>query len=178
MRRFCAVLAVLALFCAGCGVRGEEAVQAPEPVQAAETPAASEEAKGLTAEEEAENGTAAEEESTGLEEEMKLWIEETEVPVTWEDNASVEALKSLCPLTVAMSMYGGVEQVGPIGKKIVRDDRQTTTNYGDIVLYSGNQIVLFYGSNSWAYTRLGHMELSQEELEKLLGNGDVTVTLQ
>jgi hypothetical protein len=75
-------------------------------------------------------------------------------------------------------MYGGFEQVGPIGQSIVRDDKQTTTNYGDIVLYSGNQIVVFYGSNSWAYTKLGHIDLSQQEMSDLLSGGDVSITLQ
>ncbi len=115
--------------------------------------------------------------SSGEEIEMVLSIGGTTVPVTWEDNASVEALKALCPLTIQMSMYGGFEQVGSIGKSIVRSDRQTDTNYGDIVLYSGNQIVIFYGSNSWAYTRLGHVNLSQQEMQNLLGNGDVSITL-
>ncbi|WP_408069335.1 cyclophilin-like fold protein [Butyrivibrio sp. JL13D10] len=109
---------------------------------------------------------------------MKLKIDSIEVPVTWEDNDSVDALKNLSPLTVEMSMYGGFEQVGSIGKSIVKDDKQTTTDYGDIVLYSGNQIVIFYGSNSWAYTRLGHIDMSQEELTELLGSKDVTVTLE
>lgn len=110
-------------------------------------------------------------------EQMRLIIGETEVPVTWETNASVEALKELLPLTIQMSMYGGFEQVGPIGQHIARDDRQTMTNYGDIVLYSGNQIVVFYGSNAWAYTRLGHIDLSREEMTNLLSHGDVTITL-
>ena len=61
------------------------------------------------------------------------------------------------PLTIQMSMYGGFEQVGSIGSSLPRNDVQTTTGAGDIVLYSGNQIVVFYGSNSWAYTRLGHI---------------------
>ena len=68
-----------------------------------------------------------------------------------------------------MSMYGGFEQVGSIGSSIARNDKQTTTDYGDIVLYSGNQIVVFYGSNSWAYTRLGHIDMTKEELTELLG---------
>ncbi len=46
---------------------------------------------------------------------------------------------------------------------------------GLIVLYSGNQIVVFYGSNSWAYTRLGHIDMTQEELTELLGNGDAEI---
>ena len=109
---------------------------------------------------------------------MRLFIGETEVPVTWEENASVEALRALCPVTVQMSMYGGFEQVGPLGRSIVREDVQTVTASGDIVLYSGNQIVIFYGANSWAYTRLGHVDLPQQEMERLLANGDVTVTLK
>lgn len=109
---------------------------------------------------------------------MKLLIGETEVPVIWETNDSVEALKELLPLTIQMEMYGGFEQVGPIGQSITRDDRQTTTDYGDIVLYSGDRIVVFYGSNSWAYTRLGHIDLSREEMMDLLGNGDVMITLR
>ena len=119
-----------------------------------------------------------EEASTEMTNTMRLLIGETEVPVTWEDNASVAALRDLRPLTIQLSMYGGFEQVGPIGQSIVRDDKQTTTNYGDIVLYSGNQIVVFYGSNSWAYTKLGHIDLSQQEMSDLLSGGDVSITLQ
>ena len=77
-----------------------------------------------------------------------------------------------------MSMYGGFEQVGPIGQEIVSDDVQTTTEAGDIVLYSGDQIVIFYGSNSWAYTRLGHADLPRKEMEDLLGNDDVILMIQ
>ena len=113
----------------------------------------------------------------GKEQTMTMRIGETEVPVTWEDNASVAALRELLPLTIQMSMYGGFEQVGPIGQSIERNDTQITTNYGDIVLYSGNQIVIFYGSNSWAYTRLGHVDLSRQEMTELLSKGNVTVTI-
>ena len=75
-------------------------------------------------------------------------------------------------------MYGGFEQVGPLGQKIPGEDEQTVTDSGDIVLRSGNQIVVFYGSNAWAYTRLGHItDKSAADLEELLGNGDVTLTL-
>lgn len=108
---------------------------------------------------------------------MKMTIEKTEVPVIWEDNESVDALRKLLPLTINMSMYGGFEQVGAIGKQLPRNDKKTTTSAGDIVLYAGDQLVVFYGSNSWAYTRLGHIDLSEREMTKLLGNGDVTITI-
>ena len=108
---------------------------------------------------------------------MMLQIGDTEVPVTWEDNPSVDALKELLPLTVDMSMYGGFEQVGPLGQEITSNDEQTKTEPGDIVLYSGDQIVIFYGNNSWAYTRLGHINLTQEEMAQLLAHGNVTVKI-
>ncbi len=108
---------------------------------------------------------------------MTLMIGENEVPVTWEDNPSVDALKEFLPLTVEMSMYGGFEQVGSIGQAIVSNDEQIKTEPGDIVLYSDDQIVIFYGKNSWAYTRLGHVDLSQKEMEDLLAHGDVTITI-
>ncbi len=112
------------------------------------------------------------------EEAMKLTIGGEAVPVTWEENESVEALKALAPLEIELSMYGGFEQVGPIGQSLPRNDAQTTTAAGDIVLYSGNQIVVFYGSNSWAYTRLGHVDLSAADMARLLGSGDVTIAIQ
>ena len=111
---------------------------------------------------------------------MMLRIDNTEISVRWEDNESVEALKDLireAPLTINMSMYGGFEQVGSLGTSLPRNDVQTTTEAGDIVLYSGNQIVVFYGSNSWAYTKLCNVELSATEMSDLLSHGDVTITL-
>lgn len=110
---------------------------------------------------------------------MIMTIGDTKVDVSWEDNDSVRELKELAEknLLIQMSMYGGFEQVGSIGQSVTRNDKQTTTEAGDIVLYSGNQLVVFYGSNSWSYTRLGKINLSDEELENLLGNGDVTITL-
>ena len=111
---------------------------------------------------------------------LKLKINGREVPVTWESNESVAALSQLSSegLSVNMSMYGGFEQVGSLGSSLPRNDRQITTSYGDIVLYQGNQIVIFYGSNSWSYTRLGHINLSQSEMTQLLSDGDVDISLK
>ena len=110
--------------------------------------------------------------------EMILRIDGTEVPVTWEENESVQALRALAPLTIHMSMYGGFEQVGSIGSSLPRSDRQTTTAPGDLVLYGGDQLVVFYGTNQWAYTRLGHVDLTKAELTALLSAHDVTITLE
>ena len=112
---------------------------------------------------------------------MIMTIGDTKVNVDWEDNRAVEALRNMAKdgdVTIKMTMYGGFEQVGSIGQSLPRDDKQTTTSSGDIVLYSGNQIVVFYGSNSWSYTRLGHISDKDEaEMTELLSNGDVTITL-
>ena len=112
---------------------------------------------------------------------MQMKINDTPVTVTWEENESVDALKELAQngLTIRMPMYGGFEQVGPVGQRLPRQDVQTSTSSGDIVLYSGNQLVVFYGSNSWAYTRLGHIDdKTPDEMRELLGNGDVIITLE
>jgi hypothetical protein len=111
---------------------------------------------------------------------MQMKINDTPVTVAWENNESVSALAELAAngLTVQMSMYGGFEQVGSIGQRLPSSDKQTTTSSGDIVLYSGSQLVVFYGSNSWAYTRLGRItDKTSQEMRDLLGNGDVTITL-
>ena len=110
-----------------------------------------------------------------------LEINGQKIAVEWQDNQSVEALKDLVketPLTISMSIYGGFEQVGSIGKSLPRNDVRITTDPGDIVLYSGNQIVVFYGSNTWSYTKLGRIEnISQQQLQQLLGAGDVSLKL-
>ena len=192
MKAINTALAILILMLTGCASQGtpasevqaatthvESAVEAGETVKASEADTASEEttATGETVTASEENKTA-DEENNDMEDSMRLLIGEKEVPVTWEENASVEALKELSPITIQMSMYGGFEQVGSIGQSIVRNDKQTKTSYGDIVLYSGDQIVIFYGSNSWSYTRLGHIDLTQQEMKDLLGGGDVSITLQ
>jgi len=113
---------------------------------------------------------------------MILLIGDTPVQVAWEDNRTVEALRAMvasAPLNVSMSMYGGFEQVGSIGQSLPKDDRKITTEAGDIVLYSGNKIVVFYGSNTWEYTKLGHIsDKTAQELAELLGNEDVSITIR
>ena len=110
---------------------------------------------------------------------LTMKIDGKKVAVDWEKNESVAALTELVkdkPLTVQTSMYGGFEQVGSLGTSLPRNDAQTTTQAGDIVLYSGNQIVVFYGTNSWAYTRLGHItDKTAAQMKDLLGNGNVTI---
>ena len=92
-----------------------------------------------------------------------LTIDGTAVDIQWEDNAAVAELYALAQknITVNTSAYGGFEQVGSLPQSFSRSDVQMTTQPGDIVLYSGNQLVIFFGSNSWSYTRLGHIEVTE-----------------
>ena len=97
---------------------------------------------------------------------------------TLEDNKAADTLVEMMqedPVTVQMSDYGGFEKVGDLGTELPTSNRQTTTQAGDIVLYQGNQIVIFYGSNSWSYTRLGRID-DLTGWETALGDGDATVT--
>ena len=112
---------------------------------------------------------------------ITMMINDEKVEVTWENNESVKVLAELAsesPLVIDTSMYGGFEQVGSIGTTLPNSDVNITTKPGDIVLYSGSNMVVFYGSNSWSYTRLGQIEnLSESELEELLGSNNVKITL-
>ena len=109
---------------------------------------------------------------------MKVQVGDMIFSATLEENVAVSALVDMMresPVVLQMSDYSGFEKVGPLGTSLPADNNQTTTHAGDIVLYNGNQIVIFYGSNSWSYTRLGHID-DLTGWEEALGNGDVTVT--
>ena len=112
---------------------------------------------------------------------MKLKINGESVNVKWEDNDSVRALAELAekgPVTIDTSLYGGFEQVGGLGTDLPNNDVDTTTEPGDIVLYSGSNIVVFFGTNTWAYTRLGHIEdKSRDELRDMLGSNNTVLTI-
>ena len=94
--------------------------------------------------------------------------------VTLNDNEAAREFAGMLPLTLEMSDYSGFEKVGSLGTSLPTDNSQTTTQSGDIVLYNGNQIVIFYGSNSWSYTRLGKVD-NLSRWKDALGSGDVTV---
>lgn len=93
-----------------------------------------------------------------------------------EDNEAVRELVEMLqagPVTINMSDYSGFEKVGPLGKSLTTSNSQTTTAAGDIVLYNGNNIVMFYGSNSWSYTRVGKID-DLTDWTAALGSGDIT----
>ena len=110
---------------------------------------------------------------------MQVDVNGTLFTATLEDNTAVQALVEMLeggPVTIQMGEYGGFEKVGDLGASLPTSNRQVTTQSGDIVLYQGSQIVMFYGSNSWSYTRLGSID-DLTGWEAALGKGDAVVTL-
>lgn len=111
---------------------------------------------------------------------MKITVGNTVFTATLADNSSADALKELLsdsPLTIDMRDFGNFEKVGSIGADLPRNDEQITTSAGDIILYQGNSLVIYYDENSWNFTRIGRIDkVTQAELKEALGDGNVTVT--
>lgn len=118
------------------------------------------------------------EEAAGEETFLKITVGEYEFLANWEDNSSAQAFRELLeqgPLTVEMSDYGGFEKVGLLGSTLERNDVQITTEPGDVILYQGNQITIYYGTNTWSFTKLAKIQ-DPSDLQQKLGQGTVEVT--
>lgn len=124
--------------------------------------------------------TAAEPDENKEENIMKITAGDTVFTTKLADNSSAKALKELLadgPLTIEMSDYASMEKVGSIGTELPRNDEQISTDAGDIILYQGNSIVIYYGTNSWNFTRIGKINgVTKQELLDAFGDSDVTVT--
>ena len=102
---------------------------------------------------------------------------------TMVDNTATQELVARlqqAPVSVTLNSSGGFEIWGALGFSLSTSNEQVNAQPGDIVLYNGSNICLFYGSNSWSYTRLGKIEgLSESELRTFLkaGESDIRVTL-
>ena len=111
---------------------------------------------------------------------FKIIVGEKELVVKIENNKTTsELIKKLEEgnITIEAKEYGGFEKVGELGFKLPRADKYTVTSTGDVVLYNGDEIVLFYGTNTWNYTKIGKIDISEEELRSILGDGDITYTI-
>ena len=112
---------------------------------------------------------------------MYLKVDNKILVASLENNTSVDALIEKLKqndITINMSDYGNFEKVGPLGFNLPRNDKQITTEPGDIILYQGNSITIYYDTNNWTFTKLGKIEnINQKELKEILGNGNVTITL-
>lgn len=109
-----------------------------------------------------------------------IHVHEAVLAVKAENNSSSEALLQLLKagdITISMHDYGNFEKVGPLGISIPRNDEDITTTPGDVILYQGNQVIVYYDENRWDFTKLGHIDIDQDELKSILGSGDVTVVL-
>lgn len=117
------------------------------------------------------------------EDRMYLYINENKLEVTLAKNKAVTALVEILKqddITYTANDYGGFEKVGSLGHSLPTENSQITTEAGDVILYSGNQIVIFYGSNSWSYTRMGKINgYSVSELRTLLraGSGSIQIRI-
>ena len=165
------VLSILAVL-SGCGTNLEQA-GVPKADEAGLS-------SSIDAAQAAEQAPPAEEtaEKEQVTMKMNVQIGTYTFTATLEDNAAAQELAEMMqagPVTIKMSDYSGFEKVGPLGRSLTASNSQTTTAAGDIVLYNGNNIVMFYGSNSWSYTRLGRID-DLTDWEEALGGGDVTVT--
>lgn len=115
---------------------------------------------------------------------LKLTVNGETFTATLVDNSSTKALKEHLAkqgeLEIRMDDYGNMEKVGSLGFSLPRNDRQTTTEPGDLILYQGNSFVIYYDTNSWNFTRLGKVDkvsTREQMLELLGGKGEITVTL-
>lgn len=168
LRRAAVCLTALLVGCAG-----------PEPVVASEQPTSATEPAVAPATPE----QAGEEEEEKEEEETMLTIRIGESTFTAEpaDTQAAGALMELLaqgPVTIRAENYGGFEKVGSLPQSLPQQDSRITTQPGDIMLYQGDSIVFFYGSNTWAYTPLAVIrDASAEELRQAFGGAETSVTL-
>ena len=112
---------------------------------------------------------------------INITIDGRSMSATLADNIATKAFVEKLtagPITITMNNYGGFEKVGALPWSLPSVDTQITTKPGDIMLYTGNNIVFFYGQNSWAYTPLGVLEITNSsEISSFVGNGNKQVTI-
>lgn len=111
---------------------------------------------------------------------LQIQIGDTTLTASLADTAAAAELASKLregPVTVTLGEYGGFEKVGALPWTLTASDERIEGAPGDVLLYQGGQMTVFYGTNAWSYTRLAHIDIPQAELADILGNGDVTAVL-
>ena len=120
------------------------------------------------------------EENKTVVETIKIIINDKELIVNLEDNVTSEALIEKLndgDITINAHDYNNFEKVGDLGFNLPRRDKYIKTESGDVIFYNGNQICIYYDTNTWNFTRIGKIDISQEELKSMLGEGDITYTI-
>ena len=171
----CWAMLGMLLFACGTGQAADAAVPLAESSKE-EHPDTASQTTMPSSDHTAEEGAGTGEEVTEMN--MTVQVGEYTFTATLEDNAAAEALAEKLeagPVTIWMEDYAGFEKVGDLGTSLPASNRRITTQTGDIVLYQGSQVVIFYGSNTWSYTRLGRIN-DRTGWEEALGGGDVSVT--
>ena len=111
---------------------------------------------------------------------LKITVGSKSATASFEQNSSSEAFVAKLkanPVTVNMTDYGNFEKVGSLGFTLPRNDKPITTSAGDIILYNGSQITIYYDNNSYSLTKLAHMDnMTKAQVKEFLGEGNVTVT--
>lgn len=156
------LLAVLGL--SACGNGSSPADSAPPPSQSVIS--------------EQESSQSQDNSSSQEEPMLKITVGNQELLATFADNSSAEEFRDLLaqgPVTISMDDYGGFEKVGSLGTTLTRNDTRITTQPGDVILYQSNQITIYYGTNTWNFTRLAKINDSTD-LQAKLGTGTVQVT--
>ena len=119
---------------------------------------------------------------TGTAGAMKITVNGKTLTAALYDNSSVRALVELLKkgaVTIEMHDYGNFEKVGDLTVSLPRNDKQTSTDAGDLILYQGKSFVIYYDKHSWNFTPLGKLEnITTAELKALLGTGNVTAVLK
>ena len=112
---------------------------------------------------------------------MNLKVNNSTMKVKLSDNAATKALvERLKEGTITYNAYdyGGFEKVGALGFSLPSNDTYITTEPGDIMLYTSNQLCIFFDSNSWEYTPIGKIEgMTKQQLKDAFGTGEVSITL-
>ena len=114
--------------------------------------------------------------------EFIIEVKNKDLIVKVEENSSSKALLEKLKngnIVVNASDYNNFEKVGELGFDLPRNDKQITTKPGDVILYQGNNICLYYNTNSWNFTKLGEVtNVDSTELKSVLGIGNITMTLK
>ena len=112
---------------------------------------------------------------------MNLKVNNSTMKVKLSDNAATKALvERLKEGTITYNAYdyGGFEKVGALGFSLPSNDTYITTEPGDIMLYTSNQLCIFFDSNSWEYSPIGKIEgMTKQQLKDAFGTGEVSITL-